>query len=112
MKTQPQQKNNTGLVMVVSESSINGMIIPAERTRPKKTPANAFPKIIVKKETGATSNLSKVPVCFSSTTATASIEVVRIILQVQLIQKEQLKDLFVLQVKRPRITRSASVRHK
>jgi hypothetical protein len=43
---------------------------------PKKKPAIVFPRIIVNNETGATSNLSKVPVCLSKTTATASIDVV------------------------------------
>ena len=51
-------------------------MVTAASMRPKKKPAIVFPKTIVNNETGATSNLSKVPVCFSKTTATASMEVV------------------------------------
>jgi hypothetical protein len=54
----------------------NGTRIAVARTKPKKRPANAFPKIKVRNETGATRSLLKVPVCLSRTTATASIEVV------------------------------------
>lgn len=62
--------------MVVPETTANGTMTTAARTKPKKKPASAFPKSIVKKETGATSSLSNVPVYFSRTTATASIDVV------------------------------------
>ena len=51
-------------------------MVTAASMSPKKKPAIVFPKIIVNNETGATSNLSKVPVCFSKTTATASMDVV------------------------------------
>ncbi len=69
-------ENNTGLAMPVPERSINGIVMPADKITPNKTPAIAFPEINAKKGTGATINLSKVPVCFSNTTATASIDVV------------------------------------
>ena len=42
----------------------------------KKEACHAFPSTIVNSDTGAASSLSRVPVCFSKTTATASIDVV------------------------------------
>ena len=69
-------KASNGLAIAVPESAANGNSTTAARMNPNKKPASVFPRAIVKKETGATTNLSNVPVCFSSTTATASIDVV------------------------------------
>ncbi len=69
-------KTSAGFTITVPEIIVNGMRITAERASPKNRPAKVFPRRMVKKETGAASSLSKVPVCFSSTMATASIEVV------------------------------------
>jgi hypothetical protein len=67
---------SAGLTIVTPEKIANGKIVTAARISPKKNPAIVLPKMIVNKETGATSSLSKVPVCLSKTTATASIDVV------------------------------------
>ena len=62
--------------MVTPEMAANGKIVIAASMSPKKKPAIVFPRMIVNSESGATSSLSKVPVCFSKTTATASMDVV------------------------------------
>lgn len=67
---------STGFITVTPEKAASGKIVIAASMSPKKNPAIVFPRIIVNSETGATSSRSKVPVYFSKTTATASIDVV------------------------------------
>ena len=67
---------STGFMTATPVRAANGKTAKAASMSPKKKPANAFPRTMVNNESGAASNLSKVPVCFSRTTATASIDVV------------------------------------
>ena len=65
----PKAKSN-GWVRVAPESGMTMNEYAIDRTIPKKKPANALPIIIVVNETGAASNLSKVPVALSNGNAT------------------------------------------
>ena len=65
-----------GFMIATPVKAARGKIVIAARMSPKKKPARVFPRTIVNSETGAARSLSKVPVCFSKTTATASIDVV------------------------------------
>ena len=65
-----------GFITVTPEKAANGKIVIPASMSPKKKPAIVFPRMIVNSESGAASSLSKVPVCFSKTTATASMDVV------------------------------------
>jgi len=67
---------NRGFMTTVPDTAARGKRTTAASMRPKKKPANAFPRTMVNNEMGAARSLSKVPVCFSRTTATASIDVV------------------------------------
>jgi len=69
-------KTSGGLAMDAPEKSMYGAMNVAAITGPKNDPASTFPRTRVVSEIGAAINLSKVPDCFSSTTATASIDIV------------------------------------
>jgi len=68
----PKAKRN-GLLKGAPESGTTINKYAMDRTTPKKNPPNALPTIIVVKEIGAASNLSKVPFALSNGNATDSI---------------------------------------
>ena len=65
----PKAKRN-GLLTVAPESGMTINEYAIDRTMPKKNPPKTLPTIIVVKETGAVSNLSKVPFALSNGNAT------------------------------------------
>ncbi len=67
---------STGFETATPVRAARGKIVIPARMSPKKKPAIVFPRTIVNNESGAARSLSKVPVCFSKTTATASMDVV------------------------------------
>ena len=70
--TTPKAKRN-GFAIAAPGSSRTITMYPADRTVPKKNPANALPTIMVVSEIGATSSLSKVPLALSKGNARDSI---------------------------------------